>query len=552
MRKLTILLLAFVLSVSIFAQIPSTFDLRNVNNHNYVSSVKSQTGGTCWTHGTMAAIEGNLMMNGSWVDTLSDTEPNLAEYHLDWWNGFNQHFNEDLEPPTGLGLEVHQGGDYRVSSAYLTRGEGAVYSPDANDNTELDDNWYPSAPERFDTSYSIYYPRDIEWFTVGDNLENIDLVKQKIMENGVMATCICYSSSFMNNQYNHYQPPSSNLDPNHSVSIIGWDDSHVTQAPLPGAWLTKNSWGSGWGNGGFFWISYYDKHAGHHPEMGAVSFSNTEPFHYKKVYYHDYHGWRDTKTNTTEAFNAFTIDEDEAIASVSFFTAADNVDYTIKIYDAFDGATLTGELAAKSGHIDYTGFHTVDLETQVEFVAGDDFYVYLYLSDGGQPYDRTSEVPVLLGSSGRTVVSSSASPGESYYYDGKGWIDFYNYDDPSGYQNTGNFCIKALAVNSPATGIDLGSRQENTFLGQNFPNPFTTTTTITFSLDGYSSVEITVVNTMGQMVRTYKFNGLQQGQHRIEWDGKTDGGVIAGPGVYFYSLKVNHNLISTKQMLKVN
>ena len=36
---------------------------------------------------------------------------------------------------------------------------------------------------------------------------------------------------------------------NHAVILCGWDDK-------TGAWLMKNSWGTGWGEDGFMWIKY--------------------------------------------------------------------------------------------------------------------------------------------------------------------------------------------------------------------------------------------------------------------------------------------------------
>lgn len=424
-------------------EIPGVFDLRNAAGKNFVSTVKTQTGGTCWTHATAAALESNLMMTGEWSAQEDSVDANLAEYHLDWWNGFNLHFNSDTAPEAN-GLTVHEGGDFLVATAYLARG-GAV--------RDIDGQSYGQAPAVSAPGYHHYYPRHVEWLASPDSADAQQRIKAALIKNGVVGTALSWSSKFFNQtNATFYQPVANTDEANHAVAIVGWDDTKKTQAVKPGAWLIKNSWGSEWGKQGYFWISYEDKVAGRHPDMGAVAFRDVERLAYDRIYFHDYHGWRDTKKDTLHAVNSFSakgpsrrhamgLSAREYLKAVSFYTTEHDSDYMVRIYKSFDGTTLTNEVAFVGGREANKGFHTVEMPWDVALESGAKFHVSVELGKGGQAFDRTSHVPVLLcGPKTKVIVKSMALPGESYYLKSGRWVDLTT-DDA-----TANFAIKALTV----------------------------------------------------------------------------------------------------------
>src|SRR5439155_8389140 len=176
--------------------------------------------------------------------------PALSEYHLDWWNGFNRHTNTDLDDATKdpTGMTVHQGGDYRVSTAYISRGDGIINAPLKEDKS-VDLSWFDKAPELRHPEYKKFYVRDVEWFTIGNNLERIDDIKRRVIKEGAMGTAYCAGPRCTAKDFVIYQPLDNPAKPNHAVAIVGWDDDKISadpdkKAPKPGAWLIKNSWGT--------------------------------------------------------------------------------------------------------------------------------------------------------------------------------------------------------------------------------------------------------------------------------------------------------------------
>jgi C1A family cysteine protease len=70
-------------------------------------------------------------------------------------------------------------------------------------------------------------------------------IKQAVYDYGPIYTAICAGSNLSSLVGTGILTQSDGTTLNHAVTIVGWDDAG-------GYWLVRNSWGSSWGDGGYF------------------------------------------------------------------------------------------------------------------------------------------------------------------------------------------------------------------------------------------------------------------------------------------------------------
>jgi hypothetical protein len=87
--------------------------------------------------------------------------------------------------------------------------------------------------------------------------------------------------------------------------------------------------------------------------------------------------------------------------------------------------------------------------------------------------------------------------------------------------------------------------QDNAHI-QLFPNPISEYGEISFHLTDAATVNISIYNMQGQLVRTIENSRLNTGQHLYSWDGKNDDGLQVKNSVYFISLQIDDKNITKK------
>ncbi|MGH7725543.1 MAG: PQQ-dependent sugar dehydrogenase [Candidatus Eiseniibacteriota bacterium] len=110
--------------------------------------------------------------------------------------------------------------------------------------------------------------------------------------------------------------------------------------------------------------------------------------------------------------------------------------------------------------------------------------------------------------------------------DGTLW--YFQWDTIRRIRYTGNFNV----------GVDPGTRVEPR-LERLFPNPARGEISIVFELPEGATSRLEIHDARGRRVRTIDTGSRGGGRHVVAWDGRTDHGDPAAPGVYFASLRAD-------------
>ena len=349
--------------------LPVKYDLRTAGTGgtSLVTSVKDQGScGACWTFSIMGNIEGFAKKFG------------LGEYDLS---------ENNLKECNGFLFSSCAGGNTSMSSAYLARKSGPI--------SELNDPYNENETSCKGYLHPEFWVSDLRYLP-----RNNDIIKQAIMDYGALATNYYMDdASYNSSNYTYYNSTATTT--NHAVVIVGWDDNKIT-AGGTGAWIIKNSWGTSWGEAGFFYVSYNDVKINSSVtstrNINAVV-SNSTQFDYDQLGVTSAVGYSAETAYGLIRFS--TGNKSYSLKKLSTFVQSSNATVRFEVYQNFDGTTLSNLLGTISDKTcDLPGYYTFDLTTPIPLNANSDFYVKVYYNTIGYNYP----VPI------ETIVSGYSNP----------------------------------------------------------------------------------------------------------------------------------------------
>ena len=211
------------LTASEIVSAPTGLDWRNNNGGNYVTPIRNQSNcGSCWAFATTAALESQVLKTQNTPGVNINTSEQI------------------LVSCSGAG--GCNGGYLGTASNYI-RDVGLPlescfpYTATDNSCTNACANWD-------DYTFGIS-----GWHWVATTSPTVTAIKNALYTYGPLVTTFDVYSDFYSYTSGIYSYATGTYEGGHAVLIIGYDDSGQY-------FIVKNSWGTGWGESGFFRIAY--------------------------------------------------------------------------------------------------------------------------------------------------------------------------------------------------------------------------------------------------------------------------------------------------------
>ena len=344
-----------------------------------VTPVKDQNPcGTYWIFGTLAALESKVLIQEG------DSPPDFSEQNV-----------ACCTDPSWVYLESDRcdGGGWSWLATDMLSKKGTrleacdPYNAATIDTETCDDS---CTTTKYVTGYRLVA------VTTAD-------IKDAVYNHGPVSAAFFWDTGHFNSDTNIYYYNNCPFSPNHLICIVGWDDS----VPHPagggsGAWIVKNSWGTGWGGtcgycseNGYFYLCY-----------GSGDMEEAAYYEYKdhsaleKIYYWDEAGWvNDAGYGTIDyawMANVFTMTASGMLTHVDFWTTSNNADYEIKVYGDDNPADgLTNQLTSELGTCQEAGYYSIALNSTVAVTAGEKYAVTVKVTTPGYNYPIPIEQVVI-------------------------------------------------------------------------------------------------------------------------------------------------------------
>ena len=434
------------------AAFPAYYDLRTLGR---VSPVKNQgSAGVCWAFATVASLESTLLTGEVWDFSENNMKNLLSNLYPE---GFDRNFS------TG-------GATHKESTAYLVRWTGPI--------NQSDDPYNPTSPYSPTNKTVQKHVQRVDFIPDRLSSTDNDNIKTAIQNTGAVYTTYNMSENipyWNENTKSYYYFGDADL--NHAVAIVGWDDrwsknNFTTTPPGDGAFIIKNSWGSTWGDSGYFYCSYYDKLIG----KDNALFTSAPPTNYDNIYQYDPFGWVTSAYTAREkvgwAANVFNSNRSQNLSAVSFYTTDTNTNYELQVYwNPNSGPVMNSSGAAftQTGTFGNAGYHTVAIPQEIHLDSNDRFAVAIKLTNPSYNWSIAIQDWTLR------TTKARAYPGQGYFSnDGVVWSDVTGMDD---YKNS-SICIKAFTKTTRK--MTPGAYRDGVFYLRNSNNEGPADNTFTF------------------------------------------------------------------------